>query len=50
MPVGGGFGRVFKVDDQPVNASIQAYYNVGVRPAHQTGNLRTSLALLFPVK
>ena len=28
VPVGGGFGRVFRVGDQPVNASIQAYYNV----------------------
>src|ERR1700736_2764899 len=26
VPVGGGFGRVFKIDAQAYNASIQAYY------------------------
>jgi hypothetical protein len=50
VPVGGGFGRVFKIGDQPVNGQIQAFYNA----AHPTGTadwqLRTSLALLFPVK
>ena len=28
VPIGGGFGRLFKVGDQPVNAQIQAFYNV----------------------
>jgi hypothetical protein len=50
VPIGGGFGRVFKIGDQPVNAQIQAFYNV----AHPTGTadwqLRFTLALLFPVK
>jgi hypothetical protein len=50
VPVGGGFGRVFKIGDQPVNGQIQAFYNA----AHPTGTadwqLGTSLALLFPVK
>jgi hypothetical protein len=27
VPIGGGFGRVFKVGDQPVNAQIAGYYN-----------------------
>ena len=50
VPVGGGVGRVFKVGDQPVNASIQAYYNA-IRPTGTaTWSLRTSVALLFPVK
>ena len=50
VPVGGGIGRVFRVGDQPVNASIQAYYNV-VRPTGASDwTLRTSVALLFPVK
>ena len=50
MPVGGGVGRVFKVGDQPVNASIQAYYNA-IRPTGASDwTLRTSVALLFPVK
>ena len=50
VPVGGGFGRIFKIGDQPVSASIQGYYN----PIKPTGapnwELRTSLALLFPTK
>ena len=50
VPVGGGVGRVFKVGDQPVNASIQAYYNA-IRPTGASDwTLRTSVALLFPVK
>jgi opacity protein-like surface antigen len=48
VPVGGGFGRVFKIDGQAYNASIQAYYNA-VRPINTADwNLRLSLALLFP--
>jgi hypothetical protein len=48
VPVGGGFGRVFKIEEQAYNASIQAYYNA-VRPNSTADwNLRLSLALLFP--
>jgi opacity protein-like surface antigen len=50
VPIGGGFGRVFKVGDQPVNADIAAYYNA----IHPTGTsawqLRATVALLFPEK
>ena len=50
VPVGGGFGRVFRLGDQPINASIQAYYNA-IRPTGASDwQLRTSVALLFPVK
>lgn len=50
VPVGGGFGRVFRVGDQPVNASIAAYYNA-IRPTDASAwQLRASVALLFPVK
>src|SRR5215472_8368403 len=28
VPVGGGLGRVFKVGDQPIDASVQGFYNV----------------------
>jgi len=49
VPVGGGFGRVFRVGDQPINASIAAYYNA-IRPTGTADwQLRTSIALLFPV-
>jgi opacity protein-like surface antigen len=50
VPVGGGFGRVFKLGDQPVNASINAYYNVERPIGASTWSLRTTLALLFPVR
>ena len=49
VPIGGGFGRIFRLGDQPVSADISAYYNVA-----QTGTadwqLRATLALLFPEK
>ena len=48
VPVGGGFGRIFKMGDQPVSANIAAYYNV----VHPTGTpnwqVRAELSLLFP--
>ena len=48
--IGGGFGRVFKVGDQPVNASIAGCYNA-IRPTGSPAwQLRASVALLFPVK
>jgi opacity protein-like surface antigen len=48
VPVGGGFGRVFKVGDQPIDASVQGFYNV-VRPDNgPTWSLRVQVSLLFP--
>jgi hypothetical protein len=41
---------VFKLGDQPVNASINAYYNVERPTGAATWSLRTTLALLFPVR
>jgi hypothetical protein len=50
VPIGGGFGRVFKLGDQPVNANIAAYYNA-IRPTGTADwQLRATLAFLFPVK
>ncbi|HUL88806.1 MAG TPA: outer membrane protein [Pseudolabrys sp.] len=48
IPVGGGFGRVFRLGDQPVNASIKAYYNVERPTGASTWSLVTTLTLLFP--
>jgi len=48
VPVGGGFGRVFKIAKQPVSLSAQAFYNV-VTPSdgpHLTWIVQFSL--LFP--
>jgi len=50
VPFGGGFGRIFKIANQPVNGSISAYYNV-IRPdtlPSPTWQLRMQLALLYP--
>jgi len=48
IPVGGGFGRVFKIDEQAFDASIQAFYNV-VRPINAGDwQFRFQLSLLFP--
>lgn len=48
VPIGGGFGRVFMMGNQPVNASLQAYWAV-VRPDNRPEwSLRTSYSLLFP--
>jgi hypothetical protein len=48
VPVGGGFGRVFKLGDQPVNAQVAAYYNV-VRPTGAADwQVRAQLQFLFP--
>jgi hypothetical protein len=48
VPLGGGFGRIFKIGEQPVSANIAGYYNV----VHPTGTsnwqLRAELTLLFP--
>jgi opacity protein-like surface antigen len=48
VPVGGGFGRVFKLGDQPVKAQIEGYYNA-IRPTGASDwQLRTTFVLLFP--
>ena len=48
VPVGGGFGRLFKIDKQPVNVQLQAFYDV-VRPTGApTWTLRAQLQFLFP--
>jgi hypothetical protein len=51
LPIGGGFGRIFKIGDQPINANIAAYYNV-ITP-EDTGpdwQLRAEWTFLFPTK
>jgi opacity protein-like surface antigen len=49
VPVGGGFGRVFKIAGQPVNAQIAGYYNAINPTGAPDWQLRATLALLFPV-
>ena len=48
VPVGGGVGRLFKIDKLPVNTQLQAFYNV-VRPTNAASwTLRFQLQFLFP--
>jgi len=49
VPIGGGFGRIFKIGHQPINANIAAYYNV-VTPDDTGANwqLRAQWTFLFP--
>ena len=28
VPIGGGFGKIFKIGDQALNGQVQAFYNV----------------------
>lgn len=49
IPVGGGFGRVFRIGQQPVNAQVQAFYNV--EKPDDLGpkwSLRFQLQFMFP--
>jgi hypothetical protein len=48
VPVGGGFGRVFKIGTQPVNANIQAYYHVEHPTDAANWHITANFALLFP--
>jgi hypothetical protein len=48
VPIGGGFGRVFRVGSQPVNASLQAYANVAKPDLFGDVTIRAQIQLLFP--
>jgi hypothetical protein len=50
VPVGGGFGRIFRLGKQPLNGQLSAYYNA-VHPdtiPYPKWQLRVQLALLYP--
>ena len=48
VPIGGGFGRLFRMGTQPVNASLQAYWNVVKPQGAADWIIRAQLTLLFP--
>lgn len=48
VPVGGGFGRVFKIGKQPVNLKLAAYYNVVKPDFGADWTLQTQLTFMFP--
>jgi hypothetical protein len=48
LPVGGGFGRLFKIGKLPINAQPQAFYDA-VRPTGAASwTLRFQVQFLFP--
>ena len=47
MPVGGGFGKVFRLGMLPVNVNLSTYYNV-VRPDFgATWQIRGQVSFVF---
>lgn len=48
VPFGGGFGRVFKIGKQPVNASLKAYYNVEHPEDASNWNISAQFTFMFP--
>jgi len=48
VPFGGGFGKIFKIGSQPLNAQVQAFANV-VKPDNGADwSMRLQLQFLFP--
>jgi len=48
VPFGGGFGKIFRIGKQPVNAQMQAFYNVEKPANGPDWTLRLQLQFLFP--
>lgn len=48
IPLGGGVGKILKVGQQPLNAQVQAFYNVAKPEFGADWQLRLQLQFLFP--
>jgi hypothetical protein len=48
IPIGGGIGRVFKVGEQSMNASIKTYHNLQSPRNGSDWQLQFQIAFLFP--
>jgi hypothetical protein len=48
LPVGGGFGKIFKTGGPPLNINLTSYYNVVSPVQGPDWQVRFQLALLFP--
>lgn len=48
VPFGGGVGKIFRIGKQPMNAQIQAFYNVERPDNGPDWGLRLQLQFLFP--
>ena len=48
VPIGGGFGKIFRIGKQPINASVQSFYNVEHPEIAPDWIFRAQLQFLFP--
>lgn len=48
VPVGGGFGKIFRIGNQPINAQLQGFYNVEHPQFGPEWIMRFQLQFLFP--
>jgi hypothetical protein len=48
VPVGGGFGKIFRIGSQPMNASIQGFYHVEKPDVLGDWAMRVQLQFMFP--
>lgn len=48
VPLGGGFGKVFKIGDQAINSRLEAYYNVEKPQGAPEWSLSFTWQFLFP--
>ena len=50
IPIGGGFGSVFRIGKQAVNVSVQGFYNAAKPRFGADWSTRVQFQLLFPKK
>jgi len=50
VPIGGGFGKLFAIGKQPINANLQAYYMVEKPDIAPDWNMALTFTFLFPKK
>ena len=50
VPIGGGFGKLFRIGNQPINANLQAYYMVERPDNAPDRQIVGTVVFLFPKK
>jgi hypothetical protein len=48
VPFGGGVGKIFRIGNQPMNASVQYFYNAEKPQLVGDWSLRMQLQFMFP--
>ena len=48
VPIGGGAGKLFRIQKQPINTQVQAFYNVAQTTFGPDWTLRLQVQFLFP--